>query len=133
VDEVAYRYDAANRMVSVAYSDGTGVEYQYDPTGNRLSATVTYPPAVTAAPEKGGVAAADQAGQTGEAVRSCDACGTVLVPDARFCSGCGAPVAPPRGLQGPPAAPALCPSCGAALRPGARFCSVCGGSLGGVG
>lgn len=47
----------------------------------------------------------------------CDRCGTDNRPTAKFCEGCGGPLA------------RACPSCGAALRPSARFCDECGTSL----
>lgn len=48
---------------------------------------------------------------------TCTSCGAKLVPHARFCSMCGAPVKE---------RPAQCPVCGAQLEAGARFCSTCG-------
>jgi predicted amidophosphoribosyltransferase len=74
----------------------------------------------------------------------CPACGAALIPEARFCPGCGAPVPeptppPPVGpqpqvpevpLPAPPVAATIsCPSCGAALAPEARFCPECGASV----
>jgi class 3 adenylate cyclase/tetratricopeptide (TPR) repeat protein len=44
----------------------------------------------------------------------CRSCGTENPPGARFCLGCGEPLAP------------TCTSCGAELAPGARFCPSCG-------
>jgi len=34
---VTYKYDAAGRLLSAAYSDGTAVQYGYDAAGNRIS------------------------------------------------------------------------------------------------
>ncbi len=62
-------------------------------------------------------AAADQA--------SCVRCGRPLRPDARFCSGCGAPVAVTPASQ----LPAACPQCGRPTRPGTKFCGNCGRRL----
>jgi membrane protease subunit (stomatin/prohibitin family) len=50
----------------------------------------------------------------------CSKCGAALPAGARFCPGCGQPVAQPQ---------ASCPNCGAQLTPGARFCSQCGHSV----
>lgn len=52
------------------------------------------------------------------ASRACGGCGRSLAADARFCSGCGKPVAP------------RCPACGLEALPGARFCRGCGGKIG---
>ena len=52
----------------------------------------------------------------------CPHCGIVVRPGARFCQGCGQPVA---SAGQPPE----CPHCGAALRPGGRFCPRCGNSV----
>ena len=59
-------------------------------------------------------------GPVKESPSSCQKCGTVLSPGARFCAGCGAPV------TGRPS----CPKCGAALSPGMKYCPGCGTSLG---
>lgn len=50
----------------------------------------------------------------------CAQCGAALMPGAKFCTGCGAPV-----VQ----TPGVCPSCGAALSPGMKFCPQCGAKL----
>ena len=49
--------------------------------------------------------------------RTCTSCGADQLPDARFCSSCGAPLR------------ATCPVCGADTPPGAAFCSSCGAPL----
>ncbi|HJQ85101.1 MAG TPA: AAA family ATPase, partial [Candidatus Binatia bacterium] len=46
------------------------------------------------------------------------ACGRQNRAGARFCDGCGKPLAP------------RCPACGAEARPDAQFCDACGGRLG---
>ena len=56
---------------------------------------------------------------------SCIRCGRPLRPDARFCSGCGAPVA---AAPAPPSSIA-CPQCGRLARPGTKFCGGCGRKL----
>ena len=50
---------------------------------------------------------------------ACPNCGTANPEGARFCMGCGGPLA------------AACPSCGHENPPGAKFCTECGASLGG--
>lgn len=50
----------------------------------------------------------------------CPACGALNGPGSRFCSSCGAPLAPAR-----------CPACGSAVPPASRFCGSCGKDLGG--
>src|SRR5262245_35494532 len=47
----------------------------------------------------------------------CPACSTENPEDAKFCNGCGAPLA------------RVCASCGKSNAPGARFCSECGAAL----
>src|SRR4029079_3805467 len=49
--------------------------------------------------------------------RTCTSCGADQLPDARFCSSCGAPLR------------ATCPVCGADTPSGAAFCSSCGAPL----
>jgi class 3 adenylate cyclase len=48
----------------------------------------------------------------------CESCGRATKPGARFCTGCGASLAP------------RCPACGAESEPDGRFCPACGASLG---
>src|SRR5881628_2490747 len=48
---------------------------------------------------------------------SCTSCGRANRPGARFCGGCGKPLAP------------RCPACGTEYEPGAQFCDACGASL----
>ena len=48
---------------------------------------------------------------------NCASCGRANRSGARFCRGCGGPLAP------------RCPSCGAESEPDAQFCDACGGSL----
>lgn len=38
---ISYQYDALNRLVQVAYSDGRGIAYTYDRAGNRTRKMVT--------------------------------------------------------------------------------------------
>lgn len=52
----------------------------------------------------------------------CPACGALVAPGAKFCSGCGAAVAAEEAVAGEP----VCPACGKQLRAGARFCNACG-------
>jgi hypothetical protein len=58
------------------------------------------------------------------AIAGCPSCHAKLAPGAKFCAGCGKPVAGP-------AAKAFCTGCGAQLPPGGRFCSGCGQAAGG--
>src|ERR1035437_1141653 len=39
----SYSYDSLNRLIRVAYQDGTTVTYKYDASGNRLSQAVSNP------------------------------------------------------------------------------------------
>src|SRR5947207_1986788 len=48
---------------------------------------------------------------------SCTSCGRANRPGARFCGGCGKPLAP------------RCPACAAEGEPGGQFCDACGASL----
>src|SRR5882724_7476610 len=48
---------------------------------------------------------------------TCASCGRAHGPSARFCGGCGKPLAP------------RCASCGAESAPDAQFCEACGASL----
>lgn len=52
----------------------------------------------------------------------CPRCGTVILPEHRFCGGCGAPIAQPP-------APKVCPACGSTAAPDAAYCIHCGGKL----
>lgn len=47
--------------------------------------------------------------------KCCQGCGTILLPDAKFCFHCGAPAAQPK-----------CRNCGSPLPPDAFFCHYCG-------
>src|SRR5262245_29855843 len=47
----------------------------------------------------------------------CAGCGRANRPGAKFCGGCGRPLAP------------RCPSCGNECLPGAQFCDACGTAL----
>lgn len=59
-------------------------------------------------------------GSKGTKKMICPTCGTNIQEGARFCSGCGRPVASATG-------DALhCASCGAEMAPGEKFCSSCG-------
>ncbi len=50
----------------------------------------------------------------------CGTCSTEVAAGARFCSSCGAAIAP-----------RACDECGAGLAPGSRFCAECGSPVGG--
>jgi predicted amidophosphoribosyltransferase len=50
---------------------------------------------------------------------ACPSCHSKLQAGAKFCAGCGKPVAGP-------AAKAFCTGCGSQLPPGGKFCSGCG-------
>jgi membrane protease subunit (stomatin/prohibitin family) len=52
--------------------------------------------------------------------QTCANCHSANPPDAKFCANCGQPLA---------TASARCPSCGTEAEPGARFCAKCGTSL----
>jgi membrane protease subunit (stomatin/prohibitin family) len=60
------------------------------------------------------------AAPAGQVQVRCGACGALNAESARFCSGCGRPLAAP---------PATCPACNAQNPAGARFCSNCGQAL----
>jgi len=40
---IAYTYDSRHRLTQVSYEDGTTIQYTYDATGNRLTASSTLP------------------------------------------------------------------------------------------
>ncbi len=50
---------------------------------------------------------------------TCDPCGTINAPSARFCKHCGSALVPPP----------QCPSCQATVTDDARFCASCGAKL----
>lgn len=52
---------------------------------------------------------------------SCANCHAPNPPNAKFCSSCGTPIAPPKASH--------CTQCGAAAAPGAKFCGSCGAAL----
>lgn len=52
---------------------------------------------------------------------ACAACGAAIKPEARFCTGCGATVPPPKPT---------CAACGNEMREGAKFCTSCGATIG---
>lgn len=56
----------------------------------------------------------------------CPGCSTKLAPGAKFCAGCGKPVAAPAAAN----AKAFCTGCGTQLAAGAKFCSGCGTAAG---
>lgn len=60
---------------------------------------------------------AKQAASNGGPQQHCPSCGAANPAGARFCSGCGKPLA------------LACAACGAANQPGAKFCSNCGKPL----
>ena len=66
---------------------------------------------------QGQQAAAQQAGGGASTSVLCAACGKPNSPSAKFCDGCGKPMA----LPGP-----ACPSCKAPNPAGAKFCNTCG-------
>ena len=53
----------------------------------------------------------------------CTNCGAAILPNAKFCKGCGTPVSTQQ--QGN-----VCPQCGNAFKEGAKFCNHCGGAIG---
>lgn len=57
----------------------------------------------------------------------CEACGRENPPDARYCRGCGKPLAEPE--QASAAGKRFCPKCGAANSEGVAFCMQCGASM----
>lgn len=63
-------------------------------------------------------------------VPKCAACGAGLVPGARFCRKCGAPVSVQDAPSSTDTQPTIevprCASCNAELQSGARFCTNCG-------
>lgn len=81
---------------------------------------------------------------------NCPKCGTRNPSNAKFCSGCGAPLNQPRirclnchgtnpsgakfcshcGANLAPSKSSICPDCGRENAPGAKFCSGCGKKLG---
>jgi hypothetical protein len=54
---------------------------------------------------------------------TCPGCSTKLAPGAKFCAGCGKPVAAATAKQ-------FCTGCGTQLAAGAKFCSGCGTAAG---
>jgi len=69
-----------------------------------------------------------QQGAQNAASCKCAKCGADLMPGAKFCLNCGAPVeAQPEEKP----APCKCAKCGAELVPGAKFCLSCGNKLDG--
>jgi len=55
----------------------------------------------------------------------CPACGALLRQGAKFCTGCGKPVAAPRPVTAA-TTESTCAACGNPLKPGAKFCNKCG-------
>jgi membrane protease subunit (stomatin/prohibitin family) len=97
----------------------------------------------------GMVAQAVQPGQKPAATVACPKCGAQTAAGSKFCSNCGASMAPagvtcPKcNAQNAPgskfcsncgnalsAGPANCPKCGQPLDPGAKFCANCGNKIG---
>ena len=69
--------------------------------------------------------------------RYCSKCGAAIAPDGGFCARCGAPVRPepeqsrqtpgvPAPVQGYGASQFVCPRCGTGVGAGKRFCPRCG-------
>ena len=89
-----------------------------------------------------------QPAQPQQVMIACPKCATPNPQSAKFCTNCGAPMAPPKaacpGCKGEIAVgakfccncglnlaeKATCPQCKAELSPGAKFCSGCGGKTG---
>src|SRR5579872_2984169 len=67
----------------------------------------------------------------GGRMAGCSNCGTQNAPEARFCTGCGSPLATPAPPPPPPAVPesSSCPKCGMILPAGVKFCAKCGGTV----
>ena len=55
------------------------------------------------------------------AKKFCPNCGAQALPGMKFCGECGAPLAPPK---------TLCPGCGAEVPAGMKFCGECGTRIG---
>jgi len=76
------------------------------------------------------VAGAGQAAGAGSQVQvRCSNCGTLNGENAKFCSSCGQPVAPPAPSQAAAAATVTCSKCGTANPATSKFCGNCGQSL----
>ena len=59
---------------------------------------------------------------------TCNKCGNVLKPGAKFCTKCGSPVTASADKQMSPSVN-LCPQCKKPLKPGAKFCTSCGAKI----
>lgn len=59
---------------------------------------------------------------------TCNKCGNVLKPGAKFCTKCGSPVTASADKQMSPSGD-LCPQCKKPLKPGAKFCTSCGAKI----
>jgi len=58
---------------------------------------------------------------------NCTNCGKILIPNQRFCNGCGTQVSSvPFSQSTQPIGGNSCVSCGKPLNPNRRFCNVCG-------
>ena len=59
----------------------------------------------------------------------CPSCGTSVNSTAKFCSGCGASLEPPKSFNAPKSKPKFCRNCGSPLSSSARFCEFCGSKV----
>lgn len=58
-----------------------------------------------------------------EQPKKCKQCGTIIVPDSKFCMECGVP------LDQQEESPAFCPHCGTSLPKESKYCISCGKSV----
>jgi hypothetical protein len=59
----------------------------------------------------------------------CLSCGTPVNSTAKFCSGCGASLEPPKSINVPKSKPKFCGNCGSPVSSSARFCESCGSKV----
>ena len=59
---------------------------------------------------------------------TCNKCGNVLKPGAKFCTKCGSPVTASADQQ-MSSSDDFCPQCKKPLKPGAKFCTLCGAKI----
>lgn len=59
---------------------------------------------------------------------TCNKCGNVLKPGAKFCTKCGSPVTASADKQMSSSGD-FCPQCKKPLKPGAKFCTLCGAKI----
>jgi predicted nucleic acid-binding Zn ribbon protein len=67
--------------------------------------------------------------------QTCPTCGAEIVPDQKFCTACGTPLAESTieetlvSVRVPTSTSSTCPACGASVKAGLKFCTQCGASL----